>query len=68
VAEEFGVPAEVKVVQVKTASYCVKPIFPLYLLLCLLCPYFDNPNATSALLVPFQLSTPKWWGWGNDSS
>ena len=39
-----------KVVQVKTASYCVKPIFPLYLLLCLLCPYFDNPNATSALL------------------
>jgi hypothetical protein len=51
VAEEFGVPAEVKVVQAKTASYCVKPIFPLYLLLCLLCPGFDNPNAISALLA-----------------
>jgi hypothetical protein len=50
VAEGFGVPAEVKVVQAKTASYCVKPIFPLYLLLCLLCPGFDSPNAISALL------------------
>lgn len=49
-AEEFGVPAEVKVVQVKTGSYYVKPIFPPYLLLCQLCPGFDNPNAASALL------------------
>lgn len=49
-AEEFGVPAEVSVVQVKTASDSVEPIFPLYLLLCLLCPGFDNPNATSAFL------------------
>ncbi|MBI4379865.1 MAG: hypothetical protein HY574_01545 [candidate division NC10 bacterium] len=52
-------PAEVKVVQAKTASYCVKPIFPLYLLLCLLCPGFDNPNATSTLLVPFHLFARK---------
>ena len=49
-AEEFGVPAEVSVVQVKAASDSVEPIFPLYLPLCPLCPGFDNPTGTSALL------------------
>jgi hypothetical protein len=40
VAEEFGVPAEVSVVQVKTASDSVEPIFPLYLLLLSALPWF----------------------------